>query len=92
MADFTRGEWTSRKMVDDWGIYGPNDRRLAQVHHDIDAPEQVEANARLISSAPSMYEALVEIYDAPIGADTMRAIMPWLDKVEKIIAKLEGKQ
>ena len=49
-----------------------------------------EANARLITAAPTMYGLLVELYNAKLGPDTLRILQPWFAKVGPIIEAAKG--
>ena len=42
-------------------------------------------------AAPDMYEALKEITETSLNADTLRILSPWLEKVLSILDKAEGK-
>lgn len=60
MAKFTKGQWVARNDGDSIGIYVPQVGKVANIRKQW-AGGNCEANARLISSAPKLYEALQEV-------------------------------
>jgi hypothetical protein len=75
----TPGPWEARRYADHidagkWYINGPepSDQFLADVYprHPTEAKGSVEANAKLIATAPRMLDCLKAIANAPINDDT----------------------
>ena len=66
-------------------VFGPK-----AAHHDCDSPAQHIANARLIASAPEMYEALQQIAFADRDELNDGASLVW-QMVAAALAKAEGK-
>lgn len=78
-------------------VEGPNGYEVAEVYSDDCDSEEVEANARLIASAPSLLERLekshtllVALYVSEPDKSRREIIADHLDANSKIIAKAKG--
>ncbi len=52
--------------------------------------DEGEANARLITAAPEMESLLTELIDETLSPDVIRILQPWFDRVDTVLAALEG--
>lgn len=79
---FTPGPWEVGKKTKSLGglkFYGP-DEELGIVHTSI---PQYEANAKLISAAPDMFEVIKEVYEWAIQQKVVGSIFPKLEAAYK---------
>lgn len=92
--EYTQGEWKTVKDKENrihiMAFHNGLEQNIAIL--SVRSVDQVEANAYLISAAPAMYEALKKLTETELNADVLRILSPWFDKVERIIAKAEGKE
>lgn len=97
MTNHTPGPWQAKHVAPYcWVLYGPEQRRIASTDPSFDdgseaAPEECEANARLVAAAPDLLAALeasekvleeMAFRGWPVGAD--------LDRVRAAIAEARG--
>ena len=59
--EYTKGEWKARAYGDGRWYIDSENTQIAEVHHYLTHHRATEANARLITQAPRMYEALKQI-------------------------------
>lgn len=95
MTDYTRGKWRCYKLPEGWRIESVEWRIGQQIAFSI--PN--EANARLMASAPDMYEALKKIASCESHAIgdvvdiAQKALMPKdiiISRIKQILAKTKG--
>ncbi len=84
--NYTKGEW----KVGHYIVYTDKSTLICNANIGIVSEGEKTANAHLIAAAPKMYEALKEIYETELNADVIRILQPWLERVERILAKAEG--
>ena len=97
MNQYTKGEWKSRHPINnDYTIYmGEYGKGIIQVAMLFESSPNAEANARLISAAPDMYEALKTIsafYSETGYKNVIPSMIEAVRKINKAIAKAEGKE
>ena len=95
MGNFTPGPWKSRDYKNDEGgiwidCYAWNRKKslggtLATAHGTGTGAGNVEANARLIATAPELYEAIKQVISY-LDSEELYAIL------KKALAKAEGKE
>ena len=105
MSGFTPGPWVPRRAVKpdntggyDWAIIAPDKAILAECFEVVDWAENgvdfdtrpVEANARLIASAPDLLEAVIQYRDDLKRPPTGDSIERRLAMVNAAIAKATG--
>lgn len=85
--DYTKGEWTTKTMIDGTIIIkAPDGKCPATVW---DCPE-AEANAHLIAAAPDMYEAL-KLYQSHQEGTSGHYCWKCAEAINKALAKAGGK-
>ncbi len=90
--DYTKGEWTYTIDEDTITIYVPTHGTIAKIHKRWSWNDGSHgANARLITAAPEMYEALRKVR-ANIGHIIMtKADAILVTQIDEALAKAEGK-
>lgn len=95
---YTKGKWKIGSHNDEpfarscLSIFREDGRRICEVSREGFMPiEEAEANAHLIAAAPDLYEACKELYETELNADVIRILQPWFQRMERILAKAEGK-
>jgi hypothetical protein len=95
--NYTKGEWKARKLLPDkygivtkkgWEVFTPEYDVVAMIEHG--APIRREGDARLIASAPDMYEAL-KVWQKHQQRTHGHYCSECADLLEKAITKAEGK-
>ena len=97
--EYTKGEWRIIKDVDNrthiMGFESDFERNVCML--SVRSPEEVEANAHLIASAPDLYEALKAVYKRMEMQDRVSRALGeegrdiLLEQVIKVLAKAESK-
>lgn len=94
MGTFTKGEWFAKR--DGWStvyvecrIGGGMLQEVAACGPTANGPDEQEANARLISAAPDLLEALE---DAVTEESAYMASNGWIEKARAAISRAKGEK
>lgn len=92
MSKFTPGPWRLAALSKSYGIYENDGTRVAEVGGAFGvARERRESDARLIASAPDLYEALRSLLNDCLKLDDGACNDAILDQAIIALAKAEGK-
>ncbi|MBQ3446864.1 MAG: hypothetical protein IJG37_04385 [Synergistaceae bacterium] len=81
MSKFTQGKWTAEMIYGDHPIVTADGRMVADCFNN-------EANARLIASAPEMYE-LLKVWTQIQAQPTLRNAQ---ETARELLARIDGKE
>lgn len=92
MSTFTPGPWAVlyNPMGVDY-VVGDDCTICSMPGWDADYEDEELANARLISAAPDLYEALKELIDMDVAYQRGQKVSDAVDKARAALAKAEGK-